>query len=501
MTKTAIIKIIDEVNAVILGLEDEDYKHFYEKFGIFVKNYIHMPKFKLGRWDGKARFFTPRGKTYVQLLEEIIPDLKMRGYKLSLMDNRASYNFTLPKVDNTFLQEYIHPKRKTPVILGDHQVHAINTVIEHNVGIIKAGTGAGKSIIAAVLCRLYKEHAGFKVIVIVPTLDLVKQTKEDIEYYGNDVGEYSGDVKELDKTHLVCTWQSLQNNKQIIGMYHVVIVDECHGTKSSVLREILNDYGPNLAVRIGLTGTIPPDPDEAMNVRISLGNVLYSIPAADLIKLGWLAKLKLRIIQLVEDVHQQWSDFQLEHPEEAKKLTYSKFKDEMFPDYDSERKYLRGLTDRNAFIVDLIETARARGNTFILTNGIPYGKKLASMIPNAYFIHGADKGEVRREIYQLFSDHDDIVVVTSFQLASTGLDIPRIFNMIFIDSGNSFIRVIQSIGRGLRLADDKDTIFVYDVCSDFAYSKDHCNKRKKYYTEEKHKFTFDKIDYAKLIDT
>ena len=360
-----------------------------------------------------------------------------------------------------------------------------------------AGTGSGKSIVVAVLLRLYKQYCHYKCLVIVPTKDLVNQTSEDIALYGNDVGIYCGDKKDINHDHVVSTWQALQNNKILVGMFQVIIVDEAHGSKATALKSLCNEDGANAAVKIGVTGTLPEDESERMNVRISLGNVLYTVPAHVLMEQGWLAELHLHMIQLEEDFKEKWKIFQIEYPEEASKLTYNKFKDEYFPEYDNEMDYLKNNESRNNFIVNMIETAKEiRGNCLVLVNGIAYGKELASKIPNAYFIYGKDKNKVRKEIYKRFAEHDDIVLITSFQIGSTGLNIRRIFSLFIIDAERSFIRVIQSIGRGLRKAADKDAIHVYDIGSDLKSSKAQMAARKRMYKKENYKFDFKKIDYA-----
>lgn len=497
---TATVKILNEINCCIIGLEEDDVEYFWNRYGIYRDGYQFMGKFKIGRWDGKDRFFTKGAKTYVQLLPEIIPELKTRGYKLSLMDNRKQWNIDIPLIDDTYLNNYNHPETGAPIILGAHQVEAINAVTQNTIGIIRAATNAGKTLMCSALCRLFKEHCSFKCLIIVPNKDLLKQTAKVIAHYGNDVGLYGDGLKDIEHDHLVSTWQSLQNFKQLVALYDVVIVDECHGVKATVIKEIINDAGGDAAVKIGMTGTLPKSESDQMSIRISLGNVIYEIPSHELIAIGWSAKLKLRMIRLIENVKSQWVKFQEEFPKEAAKLTYAKYKDKYFPDFDSESKWLKNKKERNQFIVDVVESARSRGNCFVLVNGVAYGKKLASMIPNAYFIYGNDKQEARQQIYNLFKENNDIVVVSSFQLASVGLDIPRIFNLFLIDAGKSFERVIQSIGRGLRKASDKDTIFVYDISSDFRYGRDHGNKRKRYYKEEKFEFTYDEVDYLELSD-
>jgi superfamily II DNA or RNA helicase len=244
---------------------------------------------------------------------------------------------------------------------------------------------------------------------------------------------------------------------------------------------------------------MPKEPVEILAIRSALGNVVYTVPAYELIDKGWLAKLELRILRLTEDFHDKWEEYKSMDPD-PEINTYEKFKDTYFPDYTSEKEYLQRNEVRNNFLIDFITDLRQRekGNTLVLVNNVNFGKKLAANIDNAYFIYGKDDTKVRAEIYKLFSTNDDVVVIATFKLVSTGLNIPRIFNMVLVDSGKSFIQVIQSIGRSLRKAADKDTARVYDVCSDLKYSKKHTRERIRYYKEQKYPFKLDNIDYNQI---
>lgn len=497
---TATIKILDEINVVVVGLRPSDYTHFYNAFGFFTKGYNFKPQYKTGRWDGKARFFTKNGKTSINLLPYIIPDLKEMGYKVKLMDQRSPANVSVPIINNEFLSNF-SDSDGNPIILGEHQVNGVNALTGNGGGILLAGTGAGKSIVAASLVKLYNEHANFRCLVIVPNKDLINQTSADISVFGIPVGRYFGDVKEPNTFNVVSTWQSLQNNPQLMSMFHVIIVDECHGAQGNVLKNMLLEHGNESLVRIGLTGTLPKEPAEAMSVKYVLGEVQYTVPARELIDKGWLATLHLHVRQLVEDLTPEWNYFKEKRPEEAAGMKYKQFKRDFYPDYASEKNYLQKSKKRIEYIAKMVEKeVKKSGNAFVLVNGIPFGKKLADSIENAYFVYGQDESEVRKKIYALFAEHDDVVVVSTFQLASTGLNIKRIFNLFMIDAGKSFIQIVQSIGRGLRKAKDKNAVNVWDVCTDLKFGNKHLKEREKYYKEQKYDFDKELIEYSKTID-
>lgn len=495
MNRTAVIKILDEINVAVIGLSVEHYNHFYDKFGIYDKDYIFKPNYKLGRWDGKIRLFSKSGKTSIHFLEDIVPDLKAFGYKIKLKDNRNPVTYDIPFVDKDTFQEY-------NVELGDHQVEAINSLIDAQGGIAIAATGAGKSYIIGALLNLLGKYMKFKCLVIVPTTDLVIQTAAEIEVFGNNVGVYHGSEKNLSGTHLVSTWQSLQNNPHIISMYHAVIVDEAHGAKSNVLKSMIMDYASGATFIAGVTGTLPKHEAELKQVNYVLGYPVAKIEGRQLIDMGWLAKLNLKTITLIEeDFKELWERYKESNPEEAANLTYKTFKSTYFPDFTSERTWIKTNKLRNIFLAYLIEKETKRsGNSFVLVNGVDFGKRLAKLIPNSIFIDGTDHTKVRKEIYDLFSTNDNMIVIATFNLASTGLNIKRIFNLYMIDAGKSFIRIIQSIGRGLRKAADKNKVNVYDIASDLKYSKKHMAERKKYYKEQRYVYSEDKIEYRDLIN-
>lgn len=497
------IIIQDEVNCVFVGLHPDHIAYLYEEYSAFATNYFFNPKFKLGSWDGKIRYFFKTGKTYVKLLDSIIPTIIGLGYKIDIEDKRSTQHVNPPHITENFFEGIFVPDSNEPWIVRDYQINMVNTLIDNGGGVGIAGTGAGKTSMCAAIALSYERAGDLRSIIIVPDKNLTDQTKEEYDFFGLDVGEYSGDNKDLDHKHIVSTWQALQNNPYVIQDFQVIIVDEAHGLKGKVLTDLLNNYGKNIAYRFGVTGTLPKPETDKMAVRIAVGDVLIEIPAHVLIEQGYLAKLHIDIMQLSSDFHDHYEEY-LEDVENLseKKLSYKQFKDSYFPDWNAEKRYMKNEKERLEWIANHIETKRSeeKGNVFCLVDGIAFGKKLTKMIDGAVFVYGKDKMKDRKKIYQLFKNNNNLVVIANVQVASTGLDIKRIFNMMFIDVGKSFIRVIQSIGRGLRKAPDKDYVHVTDICSDFFYSKKHLRERIKFYKEAKYPYTKIVVDYNNEID-
>lgn len=276
-----------------------------------------------------------------------------------------------------------------------------------------------------------------------------------------------------------------------------IVASNCHGLKGQVLSNLLNEHGKNIVHRFGLTGTLPKAETDAMAVRIAIGDVQYVITARELMDRGWLAKLDIDICQLEEDLKDKYEEYLATNP--PKKPTYRQFKDSYFPEYTAEKRYLQSNKERLNWIASHIEQKRdmGKGNVFCLVDGVNFGKKLAGMIPGAIFVYGKDKKKARKEVYNLFKNNDNLVVIATVNIASTGISIDRIFNLMFIDVGKSFIRVIQTIGRGLRKAPDKDYVYVTDICSDLKYGRKHATERIKFYKEASYPHKKRIVDYTK----
>ena len=472
------ITILDEVRCIVSGLHPDHADIFYEKYGFHVEGYFFQPKYKLGVWDGKTRFFTPEGRTYVNLLEEIIPIVKSLGYKIELNDKRIGHNAHPPLVDAEHFSHIINPKTGMPYEIRPYQVDGVNSLISEGFGVLVAGTAAGKTLINATLVDAYGQQ-GLRTITIVPAVTLISQTRQTFDDLGLDVGEYSGEVKDTNHTHVVSTWQSLQNNPKIIKDFDVVVVDECHGAKSKVINELINDHGKHIVHRFGLTGTIPKPKADAKMIEVSLGPVRYEVQAHTLITAGWLAKPNITILQLddVSRFNQIMETSESDDGQKQKKIMY-----------DSETSFLQRDSVRRVWIAEFIKEKGAahKGNVLCLVTNVSVGKKLSKQIPGSIFLYGSDKQAVRKQVYELFETHNNIIVIATVQIAGVGLSIDRIFNLIYIDGGKSFVRTIQSIGRGLRKGKDKDSVDVIDICGNLEYSKKHLASRVKYYKGAKY---------------
>jgi len=479
------IIVKDEVNVKIEGLELAERKALMKMFEYEIPGARYLPAVRLGRWNGKVSYFSLAGSTYINLLPEILPYLDNAGYDIELEDLRDyTTTFTFDKVsEDTFKDKNWpkgHPKEGEPVVLRDYQIELVNNFLENPQSLQEIATGAGKTLMTAALSNSVEKYG--RSIVIVPNKSLVTQTEADYINLGLDVGVYFGDRKEFGKTHTICTWQSLNNmlKKTKAGEAEVeigdfiegvvcVMVDEVHMAKADALKTLLTGVFAKVPIRWGLTGTIPKAKFEAQSIYVSLGNVIGKLSASELQDQGVLARCYVNIMQL----------------QDGKEFT----------NYQSELKHLLEDSERLDKIASLISGINDTGNTLILVDRVNAGKEIVSRLPGSVFVSGATNMNERKEEYDEVATSSNKIIVATYGVAAVGINIPRIFNLVLIEPGKSFVRVIQSIGRGIRKAEDKDHVQIYDITSSCKFAKRHLTQRKAFYREANYPFDVEKLTY------
>ena len=475
--------IKDEVNVKFENLSLEHRKKLSNKFKFEIPYARHLPAVKLGRWDGKISFFGLGGNTYLSLVEQILPMLEDAGVYVEVDDQRTNHNFEFKLIDKNVLADIQWPKNHPcagqPIVLRDYQVEVINKFLENPQSIQEIATGAGKTIITAALCKLVEDYG--RTLTIVPNKSLVTQTEDDFLACNLDVGVYYGDRKELGRQNTIATWQSLnileKKSKdehsteflEAIENINTIIIDEVHMAKADVLKRLLTGPFAKCGIRWGLTGTVPKADFEFYGLKCSIGEVTHRIPAKELQDKGVLAQCNVNVLQTQD------------HPE--------------FKNYQEELKWLTTDTTRMGWIADTIKDIASSGNTLILVDRISAGEILEKKIKDSVFISGSTKNPDRKEHYDEVSTAQNKVIIATYGVAAVGINIPRIFNLVLIEPGKSFVRVIQSIGRGIRKAEDKDNVQIWDITSSCKFAKRHLGQRKKFYKEANYPYNIEKIDY------
>ena len=452
-------------------------------FSYFIPSAKFHPKYKAKRWDGRIRLVNMRTKTMPYgLLNRLKNYCKFKDYQFE-----SDFEFESAEFTKEDALEFIEGL-KMPFEVRDYQVDAFVHAVCKQRSVLVSPTASGKSAIIYLMMRLFYEMDR-KVLMIVPTVNLVTQMKQDFEDYAVNLEPlpvqevYAGKSKEVQAPIMISTWQSLQNlDRNFFYNFDTVVVDETHLATGNTLQKILNSC-IHADFRVGLTGTLTGEKVHEMLLIGSIGEPKKIISTSELIENQMLSDLKIKCLILNH------------------KLSSLKM------DYQEEIQYLISHEKRNNYIINLAK--KLQGNTLILFNYVEnHGLVLFNQIEkevsdkNIFFMSGDTKAELRENIRQhVRNHHSDNIILASSGVFSTGVNIPALHNVIFASPTKSKVRVLQSIGRVLRRHDTKETATVYDI-ADQIYRKKNCyvyshfQERYKYYIEEDFDVKYFEVDLA-----
>lgn len=481
----------DEAKVILRSDDSGILMELQEYFTFFAEGYKFMPAYRNKLWDGKIRLFDSRSQSIpFGLMKRVSEFCHERGYKLVYDESMKDKNF-FEKGD---LEEFIS---KSTISIGDeiikprdYQFDAFVHGIQNKRAILISPTGSGKSLIIYMLMRHYLNHEMDKrVLVVVPTTSLVEQMYKDFESYSYqddsfDVHEdvhkiYSGkDKVGFDASVVITTWQSaIKLPQSWFQSYGMVIGDEAHTFKAKSLTTIMNRL-VNAGFRIGTTGTIDDALSNQMTLEGNFGPVYRVTTTKDLIDSETLAQLTIQCLVL-------------KYPDEERRMCKGlKYQDEIDHIVSHEK--------RNRFIVNL--TCDQKGNSLVLYNLVQkHGKplydafveKLKGTDRKVFFVSGAVNAEERERIREITEKEKNAIIVASVGTFSTGINIVNLHNIMFASPTKSQIRVLQSIGRGLRKTADGQGTTIYDLADDLSWKKkknytlNHAIERVKIYSKEK----------------
>ena len=454
-------------------------------FTFFVPGHQFTPAYKSRIWDGKIRLADLRSFTiYHGLVPYIEIFCKERDYTLEIdSDVSVTQNFSLVEA-----KEFVDTL-KLPHEIRDYQLKSFVQAIRNKRMLLLSPTASGKSLVLYCIVRYLQIENG-RGLLIVPTTSLVEQMYKDFEDYGYDSEQYchrqySGKEKHTNKFLTITTWQSIYKNPgEYFEQFDFVLGDEAHQFKAKSLTTILSGC-VNAKYRIGTTGTLDGTQTHKLVLEGLFGPVYKATSTADLIDKGQLASFKIKCLIL-------------KHSESVCKMARSW-------DYNQEIEYIVMNTARNNFIKNL--TLSLNGNTLILFQFVEkHGKELHALIKDhaknrhVFFVFGGTDVEVRESVRAITEKEKDAIIVASYGTFSTGVNIRNLHNIVFASPSKSRIRNLQSIGRGLRIGDNKDEAVLFDISDDFRigkytnYTLKHFVDRVRIYDDEKFKYKFYNIE-------
>lgn len=448
-----------------------------------------VPSYKQKLWDGYLRLYSPNnGLIYRGLGPHVTKWIEDKGYTYEYADEDLDTSFSIEEAKE--FVEKLNPKHPP----RDYQMDAFVHAIRSKRRIVISPTGSGKSLLLYLVCN-YLLKQGKRGLLIVPRSALVEQMFTDFEDYSVNNGKdmfkycwrvYSGRDKHSQHPIIISTWQSLQRlPKEYFEQFDYVICDEVHQAQAKALTDIVSKC-TKAEYRLGVTGTLSGAKAHEWVLIGLFGQIYKATTSAELMKKKQLAELTIKCLLL------KYSEEECQYMKTAS--------------YQEEIEYIISNVERNKFIVNL--ALSLEGNTLMLFNYVDkHGKVLHDMLNKkvkngrkVFFIHGGTDVEDREEIRRILETETNAILVGSIGVLSTGTNIVNLSNVIFASPSKSKIRNLQSIGRGLRVSETKQSATLFDIADDFKWkSRDnftlkHFFERIKTYSEEKFKFRIYKIN-------
>ena len=486
MTTTRYL-IVDKIDEVYLKIEaDADIRReLGEYFTFEVPGFKFMPQFRNRVWDGKIRLFSyATGKIYTGLYPYILNWCKENN--VQVVDGTKIKD---TKVDISKVDEFIKAL-KIPMEVRDYQKEAFIHAVQKNRCLLLSPTASGKSLIVYLLTRFNQLRIKNKILIIVPTTSLVEQLYKDFKDYGYDSDRYvhriyEGHSRDTDKQIIISTWQSIYNQpKKWFGQFDMIVGDEAHLFKAVSLTKIMTKLN-KCKYRVGLTGTLDGTKTHKLVLEGLFGTVNKVVTTTELQEKGKLAALKIFCLVL-------------QHGKTERDFLKDK-------NYQEEMDFLVTNSKRNKFIRNLV--TGLQGNTLCLFQYVEkHGQTLKEMIEEKaddkkiFYVHGGVEAEEREKIRFITEKSDNAIIVASFGTFSTGINIRNLHNIVFASPSKSPIRVLQSIGRGLRLKDNNSEATLYDIADDISYNDKenytlaHFRERINIYNEEDFNYEIHNVD-------
>lgn len=488
---TITLKMKDYAMLQLIEAEPHIIQELSDYFCFEVPGAKFMPAVKKRIWDGKIRLFNrTNGEINAGLYWALKKFAIQRGYGVKVTEGPYGFPYDKNDINHMKMMEWIETLN-LPFKPRDYQYDAFVHGIEQKRAILISPTGSGKSLIIYMLTRWFLENHDGKLLLIVPTTSLVEQMYKDFGDYGYDVANkvhriYSGKDKETEHRIVISTWQSIYKlHPTWFKEFGCIIGDEVHGFKSKSLSSIMNKSVKS-EYRFGTTGTLDGTQVHKLVLEGLFGPVKRVISTHELQNTNTLAKLEIDVILLT-------------YAEEYCKLTEGRT-------YQEEIDFLVSYEKRNKFIANL--ATHQKGNTLVLFNLVDrHGKVLKELINDRlkegqrlFYVSGETKTTDRESIRNIVDTQKNCIILASLGTFSTGINIKNIHNIIFASPSKSQIRVLQSIGRGLRMSDDGSVAKLMDIADDLHigskknFTLNHSAERIRIYNNEKFPYKITQVD-------
>lgn len=486
------IEYINESYCRVVCTNPADHESLANQFCFRVENYFFIKQkdpLKYANWDGYIRLLNNlTGEFPAGLIPELLKKCRKAKIKFNVDDRYWPKNKDIPreKIENFFHE--IVENSPLDLDIRPYQIDAMDDIVRNQRRTIVSSTGSGKSlIIFAVLKWIIEKEKMKKCLLIVPRVSLVEQMIGDMrDYIGaewvekNIHGICEGREKRGDKPIYISTWQSIYKmKKNYFRDFEAIMVDECHGASSKCMKGI-TDKCTNAKFRVGFTGTLKDTKSEKLQILGAIGPENEIVKTKELMETGFLSNMFI--------------DFRI--------LKYKNIDKNVVKDfnYSQELNFIIGLKERNEYIANLVN--ELSGNTLVLFNfvekhGIPLFETFQEICSDSQneIIHGSIPVKKREKIRKNAEHNDNMNIIASYGTFSTGVNIKNLHNIVLASPSKSKVRVLQSIGRGLRLHETKDKLNLYDIVDDLSFGKSTLNYSMKHFVERFDMYNEEEFDY------
>jgi superfamily II DNA or RNA helicase len=497
--KTLYIRKLNETYIQVLAT-DSILASLSDFFSFYVPGYQYMRAFRMKIWDGKIRLFDRRnGHIYAGLLDHVKEYANLHEYSVEIEDGLdVEDEFSVTEAAEFSKSLDLHAKRGEdfqPIAAHDYQLSAFRHAVQTRRCLLLSPTASGKSLIIYHLLRYLQQSINGKILIIVPTTSLVSQMFTDFGEYSYADNEwdvrdeahmvYEGKSKGSEKQIIISTWQSIYKlGKDYFDQFEVVIGDEAHSFKANSLTSIMQKC-VNAKYRFGTTGTLDGTKTHKLVLEGLFGRVHKVTTTAELIDRGTISDMLIHCLML-------------HYPDEICKAMKE-------ANYQDEIEFLVSNKARNKFIRNL--ALSQKGNTLVLfqlvkRHGQPLFEDIKAKAADGrkiFFVSGATATEDREEIRRITEVESNAIIVASYGTFSTGINIRNLHNVIFASPSKSRIRILQSLGRGLRKSESKTKLNLYDLSDVLQYKSwknhtlRHFIKRVEIYNSEKFEYKIFKV--------
>jgi superfamily II DNA or RNA helicase len=493
------IEKINETYVKVSFKDEIDKREFHSFFKYEDETYVKQSKFVKFKKGSRYVYLYHFKKEiiYGGLLKEIIEYLKEARVPFSFCDEIKK---DIEERKHFDVNDFIEKSKSwnLPFPYRKYQFKYIEEALSFNKRLIESPTGSGKSFIIYLICRYLIEtnDENFKILIVTPNASLTEQLKDDFYSY-NYTGEIraitSGVSKTGNENIFITTRQSMigflkgtkyqEQNLEYFHDFDAILVDEAHEADSEITKGIVEQC-IFAKYRYGFSGSYYKTDLDIMVLKGLFGPKVKYVSTKQLMDAGFLSEMKINVLNVIY------------RTEDCNFLKGS--------DYKSEINYIQKHEQRNEFIASL--ASNLKDNTLVLFRHISHGELLLELIQKrilekyseVYLLDGRNPLSERKKIIEILEGGINKIVIASYGIFSTGINIKKLHNIVFASPYKSSIKVAQSIGRGLRVHSDKDIVMIYDIVDNLCVTHTVNNKPLKY-PRENHSFKhgLHRMDYYK----